>query len=149
MQLDSYVRDYERLLDENKRMREVTNSLREDKDAAVSDLARLKSFFQTRLAEVSDQANTKVANLEALMLEMRERHKAYEERAYSLMVSQEQITEKWREEHRKSVHYFERVVSSLQVENNHLADQCVELKGRVRHLQGGTETAAAARSKTK
>lgn len=57
VKLDSYVKDYERLFDENKRLRELTNSLREDKDAATGDLARVKAFSQTRLHEVSDQAN--------------------------------------------------------------------------------------------
>lgn len=56
------------------------------------------------------------------MLEMKERHKAYEERAYSVMINQEKITEKWKDEHRKSVAYFERAVKSLEVENRHLQD---------------------------
>lgn len=44
-----------------------------------------------------------MAHLESMMLDMKERHKAYEERAYQVMISQEKITEKWKEEHKKSV----------------------------------------------
>lgn len=76
-----------------------------------------------------------MAHLESILLEMKERHKAYEERAYSVMINQEKITEKWKEEHRKSVQYFERTIKHLAVENRHLQDQCIELKGRVRSLQ--------------
>lgn len=38
------------------------------------------------------------------------------------MISQEKITEKWKEEHRKSVQYFERAVKHLEIENHNLAD---------------------------
>lgn len=42
MKLDSYMRDYERLFDENKRLRELTNQLREEKESAFTELARNK-----------------------------------------------------------------------------------------------------------
>ena len=56
------------------------------------------------------------------MLEMKNRHKAFEERSYTVMISQEKLTEKWKDEHRKSQMYFERVVKGLEVENRHLQD---------------------------
>lgn len=76
---------------------------------------------------------------------MKERHKSYEERAYSVMINQEKITEKWKEEHRKSVQYFERAIKNLEVENRHFKDQCIELKGKMRHMQKdvGSETTVA------
>ena len=42
VKLDSYMRDYERLFDENKRLRELTNQLREEKESAFTELARNK-----------------------------------------------------------------------------------------------------------
>lgn len=80
-------------------------------------------------------ANERIANLEAVMLDMKERHKGFEERAYSVLVSQEKITEKWKEEHRKSAQYFERALKHLEVENQHLQDECVQLKARARHAK--------------
>ena len=41
--------------------------------------------------------------MESIMIEMKERNKAFEEKSYSVMINQEKITEKWKEEHRKSV----------------------------------------------
>lgn len=87
MKLDSYMKDYERLFDENKRLRDLTNQLRDEKDSSISELARNKTYQHNRLNEVTDEANIKVAHLESLMLEMKERHKAYEERAYSVMIN--------------------------------------------------------------
>ena len=49
-----------------------------------------------------------------------ERHKSYEDKAYSVIISQEKVTEKWKDEHRKSVQYFERLVNQIQVENRML-----------------------------
>lgn len=147
MKLDSYMKDYERLFDENKRLRDLTNQLRDEKDSSISELARSKTYQHNRLNEVTDEANIKVAHLESLMLEMKERHKAYEERAYSVMINQEKITEKWKTEHRNSVQYFERAVKHLDVENRHLQEQVIELKGRVRSLQGGAESRGKSRDK--
>jgi len=46
VRLESYVKDYDRLFDENKRLKELTNSLREDKDSALSDLTRNKQYSE-------------------------------------------------------------------------------------------------------
>ena len=51
------------------------------------------------------------------------------------MISQEKITEKWKDEHRKSVQYFERAIKHLEVENHHMADQVIELKSKLRGLK--------------
>ena len=76
------MKDYERLFDENKRLRDLTNQLRDEKDQAISDLSREKVFQHNRINEVTDDANAKVAHLESILIEMKERHKSYEERAY-------------------------------------------------------------------
>lgn len=68
------------------------------------------------------------------MIDLKERHKGYEERAYGVIVNQEKMTEKWKDEHRKSVQYFERAIKHLEVENRHLQDQCIELKSKVRNM---------------
>lgn len=63
------------------------------------------------------------------MLEAKERHKSYEERAYQVMIQQEKITEKWKEEHRSTVAFYDRSLKQTQIENRHLADKVIELKG--------------------
>lgn len=129
------MRDYERLFDENKRLRELSNSLREEKESALSELARNKHHQHNRVNDITDEANAKMAVLESQLIDQKERHKTYEERAYQVITSQEKITEKWKDEHRKSVQYFERSVKHLEVENHHLADQVVELKSKLRALK--------------
>ena len=44
MKLDGYMKDYSRLFDENKRLRELCNQLREEKDQAVSESQRGRLF---------------------------------------------------------------------------------------------------------
>ena len=64
VKLDSYMRDYERYFDENKRLRELVNSLRDDKESALSEIRRLKSVYHDRVSELSDECNLKMAQLE-------------------------------------------------------------------------------------
>jgi hypothetical protein len=40
--LDSYMRDYERLFEENKRMRDLSNALRDEKENALAEVSKLK-----------------------------------------------------------------------------------------------------------
>ncbi len=47
--------------------------MRDEKDAALSDLSRTKQSKFERENEVSDECNVKVAHLENLLLESRER----------------------------------------------------------------------------
>lgn len=129
------MRDYERLFAENKRLRELGNSLRDEKESALAEVSKLKVASHTRMTEVQDECNLKIAHLEQMLLEQKERHRAYEERAYAVISSQEQITEKWKDEHRRSVQYFERALQESQVECRHLSEQLVEQRGRVRAMQ--------------
>ena len=140
VKVDAYLKENERLTDESKRSKELVNQLREDKDSALQDLQRNKTIQHNRLTEVTDEANTKVAHLEQCMLEMKQKHKQYEEKAYTVSIRQEKLIERWKEEHRQSQAYYERVLKGLEVENRHLQDQCIELKGRNRALQGGQST---------
>jgi hypothetical protein len=139
------MRDYERLFDENKRLRELNNQLREEKESALSELARKKLTQHNRINDITDEANAKIASLESQLIDQKERHKAYEERAYQVMTSQEKITEKWKEEHRKSVQYFERAIKHLEVENHHMADQVIELKSKLRGMKKDTSVHDMAR----
>ena len=111
------MRDYERLFDENKRLRDLCNGLRDEKENALSDVSRLKLQKHTEMNAMSDECNLKLAHLESMLLETKEKHKSYEERAYQVISSQEQVTEKWKDEHRRSVQYFERQLNQIQVEN--------------------------------
>lgn len=113
VKLDSYMRDYERYFDDNKRLRELINQLRDEKESAVSEVSRLKLVFNSRINELNDEANVKIAHLENILLEAKERHKAYEEKAYTVMVHQEKITEKWKSEHYTTVTFFERQLKQI------------------------------------
>jgi hypothetical protein len=43
------MKDYERYFDENKRLRELTNSLREEKDTGLIEIKRLKNIYHDRV----------------------------------------------------------------------------------------------------
>ena len=58
------MRDYERYFEENKRLREVLNNLREEKENALSEVKRLKVLYHDRVNELNDECNLKVAHLE-------------------------------------------------------------------------------------
>lgn len=126
------MRDYERYFEENKRMRELLNTLREEKDQAQSEVRRLKNVYHDRVNELNDESNLKIAHLENQLLEAKERHKFNEEKAYEIMMMQEKIAEKWKTEHRQTVEYFERSMKQLKVDNRNLHDKIIELKGLMR-----------------
>ena len=136
VKLDSYMRDYERYFDDNKRLRELINQLRDEKESALSEVNRLKIVFHGRINELNDECNVKVAHLENSLLESKERYKSYEERAYQIMIHQEKITEKWKEEHRNTVSYYDRMLKQTQIENRHHADKVIELTGQIRAIRG-------------
>jgi len=58
------MRDYERYFEENKRLRELLNNLREEKDNAYNEVKRLKNIYHDRVNELNDECNLKVAHLE-------------------------------------------------------------------------------------
>lgn len=58
------MRDYERYFEENKRIRELLNSLREEKDFSQSEMRRLKNIYHDRVNELNDESNLKIAQLE-------------------------------------------------------------------------------------
>jgi hypothetical protein len=64
VKLDSYMRDYERYFDDNKRLREHVNLTRDQKDTAISELNRLKVIYHDRVNELTDDCNIKIAQLE-------------------------------------------------------------------------------------
>lgn len=97
------MRDYERYFEENKRLRELLNSLREEKDNAFSEVKRLKNMYHDRVNELNDECNLKVAHLENLLLEAKEKHKFHEEKGYEIMMMQEKISEKLKNEYKLTV----------------------------------------------
>jgi hypothetical protein len=56
--------------------------LRDEKESSLSEVNRLKIVFNSRINELNDEANVKIAHLENTLLEAKERHKVYEEKAY-------------------------------------------------------------------
>lgn len=64
VKLDAYTRDYERFHGDNKRLRELVNQLRDEKDTCLSELNRLKVIYHERTNELNDECNVKIAHLE-------------------------------------------------------------------------------------
>ena len=94
------MRDYDRYFVENKRLREMVNTIRDEKDTAISELNRLKVIYHDRVNELNDDCNIKIAQLENQLLETKEKNRSSEEGAYEVMVQQEKIVDKWKSEHK-------------------------------------------------
>lgn len=135
VKLDGYTRDYERYFNENKRLRELVNTIRDEKDTAISELNRLKVIYHDRVNELTDECNIKIAQLENQLLEAKEKHRHKEESAYEVMVQQEKIAEKWKNEHKKTCDYFEKQLNHFKVENRTLKDKVIQLKSTVNVLR--------------
>ena len=135
VKLDGYMRDYERYFAENKRLRELVNTIRDEKDTAISELNRLKVIYHDRVNELSDECNIKMAQLENQLLETKEAHRHKEEGAYEVMVQQEKITDKWKGEHKRTCEYFEKQLKHVEVENRMLKDKLIQLKSTVAVLR--------------
>jgi hypothetical protein len=123
VKLDGYMRDYDRYFVENKRLREMVNTIRDEKDTAISELNRLKVIYHDRVNELNDDCNIKIAQLENQLLETKEKHRHTEEGAYEVMVQQERIVEKWKSEHKQTCEFFEKSLKHLEVENRMLKDK--------------------------
>ena len=119
------MRDYERYFDENKRLREIVNTLREEKDTALGEIKRLKNIYHDRVNELNDEYNLKMAHIENKLLESNERHKYNEEKSYEVMMMQERIVEKWKSEHKLTVDHYEKVLRNVKTENRHLNDKYI------------------------
>ena len=46
----------------------------------------MKIVFSSRINELNDESNVKIAHLENSLLEAKERYKCYEEKAYQVMI---------------------------------------------------------------
>ena len=123
VKLDSYMRDYERFFDENKRLREHVNLIRDEKDTAISELNRLKVIYHERVNELTDECNIKIAQLENQLLEVKERHRHAEGGAYEVMAQQEKMVSKWKNEHKETRSFFEKKLGGLETENGMLKEK--------------------------
>jgi len=63
------MRDYDRLFEDNKRLRDMCNQLSFEKEAALSDSSKAKIQHHNRTNEITDEYNLKVAHLESLIIE--------------------------------------------------------------------------------
>ncbi len=57
------------------------------------------------------------------MLETKEKAKFGEEKSFEVMMMQERIVEKWKNEHKVTVEHYDKVVKGLKAENRHLHDK--------------------------
>ena len=132
VKLSGYMRDYERYFEESKRLRELVNTLRDEKDTALSEVKRLKTLYHDRVNELNDECNLKIAQLENALLETKERGKMSDEKAYEVMMMQERILEKWKAEHAATVDHYEKTIKAAKADNRHLSEKVIELKGMLR-----------------
>jgi len=132
VKLDSYMRDYERYFDENKRLRDLVNTLREEKEIALCEIKRMKSLYHERVNELNDECNLKMAQLENQLLEVKERNKSAEEKSYEVMMMQERILNKWKQEHHQTVEHYEKTIRQVRADNRHLSEKVIELKGMLK-----------------
>jgi len=135
VKLDGYMRDYDRYFVENKRLRELVNTIRDEKDTAISELNRLKVIYHDRVNELNDECNIKLAQIENQLLEQKEKHRHTEDGAYEVMAQQEKIVDRWKTEHRQTCTYFEKTTKHLEVENRMLKDKVIKLKSTVAVLR--------------
>ena len=104
------MRDYERYFEENKRLRDVLNTVREEKDVSQTELKRLKNIYHDRVQELNDECNLKIAHLENQLLEAKEKHNFHQEKSMEIMMMQERLAEKLKNEHKLTVDQYERVI---------------------------------------
>jgi hypothetical protein len=57
------------------------------------------------------------------LIETKERNRFHEEKAYEIMMMQEKIADKWKNEHKLTVEYFERTLKAKKIENKQLKDK--------------------------
>ena len=123
VKLDSYMRDYERYFEENKRLRDMVNTLRDEKEQGYIEIKRLKTLYHDRVNELTDESNLKLSQLENQLLETKEKAKFSEEKSFEVMMMQERIVEKWKGEHKTTVEHYEKVLKGIKAENRHLNEK--------------------------
>ena len=123
VKLENYQREYERYFKENARLKEIIGSLREEKEIAQSEVKRLKTIYADRVNEINDEANLKLAHIENQLIENRERNRFNEEKAYEIIMMQEKIAEKWKNEHRMTMDYYEKTLKGGKSENRALKEK--------------------------
>jgi hypothetical protein len=64
-----------------------------------------------------------MAHLENQLLEAKEKHNFQQEKSMEIMMMQERLAEKLKNEHKLTVDHYERVVKQLKTENRHFNDK--------------------------
>jgi hypothetical protein len=131
VKVEGLARDYQKTFDENLSLKNLVNVLRDQKDKGLSELNKMKHIHMERVNELNDDFNVKLATTENQLMDTRERKKYEEERAYSIMIAQEKVTEKWKLEHKKTVEAYETHMKSLTHENKALREKVTELRGQM------------------
>lgn len=106
--------------EENRRMRAQTEDLLRERDSLVSQLNSMRETCNSELRETVGVYNRKVSELEEAIAQARFEQKEREAKAFDLLKLQEAHTQKWKDEHRETVVYFERMVAELNEENRRL-----------------------------
>ena len=81
----------------------MINIVRDQKDKAIRENKQLQNSHLEKLNKLNDDFNVKLAATENQLIEARERRKYEEERSYEIMIAQENIAKKWKQEHSLTV----------------------------------------------
>ena len=81
---------------------------------------------------MAEDYKTKVTVLENALQEKKEKFRVQEEKAFELIRSQEKINDRWKEEHRKTVMYFEQLILGLNKENKLLKEANADLRNQLK-----------------
>lgn len=103
----------QRNLEENRRLHSQIEDLLNERDALVRELNTARDDLYEKLHAAANEYNSKVAQLERQINDAREKQQENEQKAYELLKARERVAERWKEEHRQTVTYFEKLVEEL------------------------------------
>lgn len=120
--------DYEKMLEENRRIKESLKYATELKDRAEIEAERLKQLYNTKMQEVSlkleKRAEAEKARINSLDIN--------KDQQFKTIKNLEHLIDKYKDEHKSTVAYFTKLVLHLNTENQRYKDDNFELKKEIR-----------------
>ena len=120
--------DYEKMLEENRRIKESLKYATELKDRAEIEAERLKQLYNTKMQEVSlkleKRAEAEKARINSLDIN--------KDQQFKTIKNLEHLIDKYKDEHKSTVAYFTKLVLHLNTENQRYKDENFELKKEIR-----------------
>ena len=126
-ELESLKSTLKRTKEELQRNETQREDLSRERESLIREINLLKEDLYQRVEEVKEVYGSKIANLELLLSEAKDRHRESEEKAYELYRAQEKVSEKWKTEHMSTVGYFEKVIQDQNFEIRRLVKRNKDL----------------------